>query len=130
MRLFVATALTQGHRPTDFTNCRAGELVMPPWHSCEEPVDGPCGCRRSLIGLDTHGATTTFAVADLDITFDQLVASVRASLEDAGWIGCVDDPEVAEKWVHDIAWELVQAGAQFAVGGVFERRGPSLVLRA
>jgi hypothetical protein len=59
-----------------------------------------------------------------------LTKDVWSSLEHAGWIGCVDDPAVAEQWVHDIAWELVQAGARFAVGGVLERRGPSLLLRA
>ncbi|MGH8775475.1 MAG: DUF7715 family protein [Jiangellaceae bacterium] len=130
MRLLVATAMTQGHRPTDFTCCRPGEIVMPPLHACDEPVDGPCGCRRSLVGIDTHRPTTTFEVADLSLTLDDLAARVWTSLDSAGWIRCVDDAEVADRWVHDIAWELVQAGARFAVGGILERRGPALVLRA
>ncbi len=130
VRLLVATATSQGHRPSDFSCSVPGELVMPPLHACDEPVDGPCGCRRSLVGLESHRPTTTFEVADVPLSLDELSARVHESLEKAGWIACVDDAAVAERWVHDIAWELVQAGARFAVGGVLERRGPALVLRA
>jgi hypothetical protein len=99
---------------------------MPPVHACDEPVDGPCGCRRSLVGFRTHHAATTFEVADLPLTMDELCSLVRASLEEAGWLGCIDEVEVADQWVADIAWELVQAGARFAVGTVLERRGRTL----
>ena len=126
MRLLVATRRGQGARPGDFSSCEAGELVMPPAHACDEPVDGSCGCRRSLVGLRTHRATTTVEVADLPLTMDGLCALVRASLTEAGYLGCIDDDEVAERWVADIAWELVQAGARFSVGTVLERRGRAL----
>jgi hypothetical protein len=99
---------------------------MPPVHACDEPVDGPCGCRRSLVGVETFEATTTVEVADLAMTMDELCDAVRKSLTTAGWLGCVDDAEVAEQWVADIAWELVQAGARFPAGTVLERRGRAL----
>ncbi len=130
MRLLVATRRGQGARPGDFSSCEAGELVMPPVHACDEPVDGPCGCRRSLVGFRTHRATTTIEVADVPLAMDDLCAMVRESLSEAGWLGCVDDAEVADRWVSDIAWELVQAGARFAVGTVLERRGRTLQVRS
>jgi hypothetical protein len=103
---------------------------MPHVHACEEPVDGPCGCRRSLVGLRSQQATTTVEVADLPLTMDDLCDDVRAALADAGWLDCIDDPDIAERWVADIAWELVQAGARFGVGTVLERRGRTLQVRA
>jgi hypothetical protein len=129
VRLLVATRRGQGARPTDFSSCEVGELLMPPAHACDEPVDGPCGCRRSLIGFRTHRATTTIEVVDLPLTMDELCGLVRASLAQGGWLGCIDDDEVADRWVSDVAWELVQAGARFAVGAVLERRGRTLQVR-
>lgn len=126
MRLLVATLRTQGDRHDDFIGCKPGELVMPPVHACDEPVDGPCGCRRSLVGFESYEATTTVEVVDLPLTMDDLCAAVRTSLEVAGWLGCVEDAEVADRWVADIAWELVQAGARFPAGAVLERRGRAL----
>lgn len=129
MRLLVATTRTQGDRADDFSWAEPGELVMPPFHACDEPVDGPCGCRRSLVGMRTTRPTTTIEVADVTLTLDQLCDTVRASLDGAGWLRCVDDVDVAERWVADIAWELVQAGARFPVGTVLERRGRALLRR-
>lgn len=102
---------------------------MPHAHACDEPVDGPCGCRRSLMGLRSHGATTTVEVVDVALGMDDLCDAVRDSLAEAGWLAWVDDAEVADRWVTDIAWELVQAGARFPVGAVLERRGRSLEVR-
>lgn len=129
MRLLVATLRTQGHREGDFAGCLPGELVMPPVHACDEPVDGPCGCRRSLVGFRSFAATTTVEVVDVPMTIDELCDQVRSSLDAAGLLACVDDAEVADRWVADIAWELVQAGARFPVGAVLERRGRALLAR-
>lgn len=131
MRILIATLETQGDRASDFACCRPGELVMPHVHVChDEPVDGRCGCRRSLVGLDSHRGVTTFSVADLPLGMDELAEAVSDSLAAAGWLGAIEDPDVAERWVADIAWELMQAGARFAVGEVVERRGPTLQVRA
>jgi hypothetical protein len=129
VRLLVGTRRGQGARPSDFSSCEVGELVMPHAHACDEPVDGPCGCRRSLVGLQTNRPTTTVEVADLPLTMDGLCAAVRASLGASGLLACIDDEEVADRWVADIAWELVQAGARFGVGTVVERRGRTLQAR-
>jgi hypothetical protein len=103
---------------------------MPHLHACDEPVDGPCGCRRSLVGFRTQAATTTVEVADLPLTMDGLCDAVRTALTDAGMLACIDDADIAERWVTDIAWELVQAGARFGVGAVVERRGRTLQVRS
>jgi hypothetical protein len=102
---------------------------MPHVHACDEPVDGPCGCRRSLIGFRTFAATTTVEVAELSLTLDELCAEIRRSLDEAGWLACIDDADVADQWVTDIAWELIQAAARFPVGAVLERRGRALQAR-
>jgi len=103
---------------------------MPHVHACDEAIDGPCGCRRSLVGLRSQQPTTTFQVADLPLAMDDLCAAVRQSLAEAGWLACIDEDDVADRWVADIAWELVQAGARFPVGAVLERRGRTLQVRA
>jgi hypothetical protein len=103
---------------------------MPHVHACEEDVDGPCGCRRSLVGVRSLQPTTTVEVADVPLTLDELCEAVEASLAAGGWLACVDDDEVAERWIVDIAWELMQAGARFPVGAVLERRGRTLQVRA
>lgn len=130
MRLLVATRKGQGARGSDFAEAEPGEVVLPPAHSCDEDVDGPCGCRRSLVGATTGRPTTTVEVADVDLDLEGLCAAVRGALERAGLLGCVDDPDIAERWVSDVAWELVQAGARFPAGTVLERRGRTLRPRA
>lgn len=129
VRLLVATLRTQGHRDGDFAGCVPGEIVMPHVHACDEPVDGPCGCRRSLVGVRSFEATTTVEVVDVPMTIDDLCEAVRTALAEAGLLACVDDADVADRWVADIAWELVQAGARFPVGAVLERRGRALQVR-
>jgi hypothetical protein len=126
VRLLVATRRGQGARSTDFVEAEPGEVVLPPVHACDEEPDGPCGCRRSLVGVRSGRPTTTVEVAEVPLDMEGLVLDVRASLEAAGILACVEDPDVAERWVHDIAWELVQAGARFPVGTVLERRGRTL----
>lgn len=126
MRLLVATRKGQGARGSDFSTSEPGELVLPPAHACDEDVDGPCGCRRSLVGMRTGRPTTTVEVADVDIDLEGLCAGIRDALAAAGLLGCVDDDDVAERWVSDLAWELVQAGARFPAGTVLERRGRTL----
>ena len=82
------------------------------------------------MGLVSHQATTTFEVVDIGLGLDELGAQVGVSLHAGGWLGCVEDRDVADRWVADIAWELMQAGARFVAGSVVERRGTTLQVRA
>jgi len=64
MKVLVATEETQGHRKTDFCWTEEGELVFFGSECTRETIDGECGCRRSLCGLRTRKATTTFRVVE------------------------------------------------------------------
>jgi hypothetical protein len=111
----VATARSQGERPTDYFWCVEGELV---WfgHMCRsgrENPDGGCGCGRGFAGLSSHRATTTVQVRDLEITYDELLLAMRASLEEQGW-----ELDRADEDAHGIS----TIAAQYPEGTVLERR--------
>src|ERR1700722_6140373 len=94
MRLLTATSITQGYRVNDFSFCVEGELVHidPPCAADRDDPDGRCGCGRSFAGLNSHCATTTAMVRDLDgFTRDDYIEAIRSSLDQQGW-----DPSTAE----------------------------------
>ena len=73
MKILVATKETQGFRDSDFSWAREGELVRFD-SECDRDknrIDGGCGCRRSMVGLETGRATTTFKVVEMDITTEK-----------------------------------------------------------
>jgi hypothetical protein len=115
MKVIVATARTQGVRANDYFWCVEGELL---WFGqmCAQgrkDPDGRCGCGRGFAGLSSHRATTTAAVRDLDITWDEFVLALRSSLEEQGW-----DADWAE---HD-AKVLAEIASSYPDGVVLERR--------
>lgn len=121
MNLLTATSLTQGRRPSDFTWCVEGELVMPGIIICDrderEGADGGCGCGRSWNGLWSRKSTTTAMVRDLPLfTYDDVAEAVRACLGQAGWLALTDDPE------------SMTAGA-FPAGTVLEIRLGDIAIR-
>jgi hypothetical protein len=116
MKILSATSLTQGQRDSDFHWCIEGELV----HfglvcaADRNDPDGGCGCGRSFAGLNSHRATTTAMVREVEgFTRDDYVEAIRSSLSQQGW-----DPSTAE----DEADELIQILADWPVGAVTERR--------
>jgi hypothetical protein len=64
MKVLVATEETQGRRPNDFCFTEEGELVLFGSECSRETIDGPCGCRRSLVGVRSGMATTTVRVVE------------------------------------------------------------------
>lgn len=126
MRIFVATRETQGMREDDFSWTVDGELVRFPGLTCDDPG---CGCERSMAGLASSRATTTFKV-DVRSGLDR--AGYRAAIRDAlsreGWIepGTADDDA---RWVDDWADEHLAAAALFPVGTVLELCDGRLVPR-
>ena len=128
MKVFAATAATQGQRETDFTWTVDGELVMVSFE-CDadlrdpDGIDGGCGCRRSMTGLTSQKATTTFTVIDLDVDRDGFASLVESTLRDAGWSDAVIDA------APEIAGELVEYASGFDVGDVLERRGDEIQRR-
>ena len=64
MKLLVSTRETQGKRASDFCFVPDGEFVVP-GHMCgDEKPDDSCGCRRSMVGVYCHKATTTVKVVN------------------------------------------------------------------
>ena len=126
MKVLVATSKTQGQRRSDFDFVPDGELVGPMgFEEDNEAVDGPCGCRRSLSGLDTRKATTTFEVVERpDLTEASLRQLVANSLIGAGWIPA-DRPQDAKtnELIDAVAGELLDILVHFEVGDVLEKRG-------
>jgi hypothetical protein len=130
MKVFVATDDHQGGRANDFHWAVRGELV---WIAPEcardqddrEGIDGGCGCRRAMAGITSQRATTTFTVAELDLSMseyeriltDALMASVGHSHQ------CASGLAVA------VARELVDLASSFVVGSVLERRGDVIQAR-
>lgn len=103
MKLFVSTKLTQGQRNNDFCWAAEDEMVHFPFECDGESVDGRCGCRRSMAGLYSQKATSTFKVVELAIGKEALQFITR-----------LPDEELDQ---------LLYAASQFPIGAVCERRG-------
>ncbi len=70
MKVLTATVTTQGYRGNDFDYCVEGELVhigMVCAKDRSDP-DGGCGCGRAFAGLNSHRATTTAMIREIDFT--------------------------------------------------------------
>jgi len=115
MKLITATATTQGQRDNDYCWTVEGELVYIGF-TCATDMnnpDGGCGCGRGWAGLNSHRATTTAMVRDLDLTRDDYAEALRSGLEQQGW--STDD-------VQDLADRLAHLADSYPVGAVLERR--------
>ncbi len=117
----VATSETQGRRTNDFFLTAPGELVALPVLICEgEDVNGSCGCRRSLSGVDTLLATTTAQVQETDLSREEYMQLVEGMLLQGGWhkergVAC---REMAEM----VGAPALTAAATFPSGSILEYR--------
>lgn len=121
--VLVATKETQGQRRNDFCWCDDGEPVRFTVQCDGETVDGNCGCRRSMSGMTTHRATTTFRVKPLPITREQFVDMLRASHARSGF------PIVEDRLYQEDADELLRLAAAFPANAVIEKRGGKMQTR-
>ncbi len=87
-------AASSGDRPGDFSWAIPGEIVHPVAEACLRSDE--CGCGRAFAGLASNKATTVAIVTDLELDFDDLVAAVRAE---------VDNDDEAIELAQDIAEE-------------------------
>jgi hypothetical protein len=120
--VLVATRETQGRRRTDFCWCEDSEPVRFTFECDGETVDGPCGCRRSMSGMVTLKATTTFRVKRLPISRKQFVDMLRDSYAKAGFP--LDNASIQEE-----ADELLRLAAAFLGDAVLEKRGGKMQTR-
>lgn len=118
MRFLVATRLTQGQRKNDFCFAKEDELVRFGTECDGEKVDGACGCRRSMIGMESSKGTTTMKVVDLDLSRGDLFKRMNQSFIKSGWGAIVDDKLVAQ----DVD-EIIRIAEFFPLGSVIEKRG-------
>lgn len=128
MKVLVATGETQGQRGNDFNWCRENEPVKFGSECDGEAVDGSCGCRRSMAGVETNKSTTTMKVVWMDLTRDELAELLLDNYKRAGWYKAMG-PEGAEERSKKEADELLRMAASFPVGCVVEKRGDTLQIR-
>ncbi len=118
MKIFVATKDTQGQRANDFCFCDEGEAVTVSVLACpRETTDGPCGCKRSLVGVRSAKGTTTARVVDFA---GDLAAEIQAALQRGGWAPALRS---LPAYAQQCAVRLLTAAARFPVGTVVEYRG-------
>lgn len=127
-KLFVSTKQTQGERPNDFSYVPEGELVTFAFECDNEQIDGSCGCRRSMGGVESSGATTTFRVEEVELDEIQLANQIFKGLEKGGWVGLMGGAS-AGRMAYEDARALIATAAQFEVGDIVEKRGDGFVLR-
>lgn len=131
LKVLVATRSTQGRRKNDFCHAPEGQLVMFGSECDGESVDGRCGCRRCLVGVDCLSATTTFKVVEMDMTIARYVECLKAGYLKTGFFG--EGAEVDEFSLDAVAREdakiLLETAAKCRVGQVVEKRGNKFVTR-
>ncbi len=122
MKVLVATNDTQGQRSNDFCYCIEGELVTVGLVCAadERDPDGGCGCGRAFAGLNSHKATTTAKVKEVELSAEDYVEALRSSLEQQGW-PTEDVPELA-------AW-LTELVDSWPTGTIVERRLDDIEIR-
>ena len=120
MKVLVATKGTQGRRASDFSWTKEEELVKFGTECDRDPnrIDGGCGCRRSMVGLETSKATTTFKIVEMDITDAAFQELVHKSYEREGWLKVLTEKDIKAK-----ATELREFADSFPVDMVLEKRG-------
>ena len=127
MKVLVATAETQGARPSDLDNCVDGELV---WMIDACPASrrnpyGPCCCGRSFSGMSSDEYTTTAAVREIaGLTLADYTDALRACFDAKGWCSCC-----TARPLDDMVRELVALAAAWPDGAVVERRVDWLTVR-
>jgi hypothetical protein len=122
MKVLVATNDTQGHRSNDFCYCIEGELVTVGLVCAadQDDPDGGCGCGRAFAGLNSHKATTTAKVKEVELSEEDYIEALRSSLEQQGW----PTEDVAEL----AAW-LTELVGSWPTGTIVERRLDDIVER-
>jgi len=127
MRVLVATKYGQGIRKNDFCWVPEGEILHFGFEcdSDRDDIDGYCGCRRGMVGLDCAKATTTMKVVELPVkrreVFDRLVKHYRE-----GWKMTV---KAAKETARDELKDLLKIVSSFPLGVVLEKRGSKFQTR-
>ncbi len=122
MKVLVATHDSQGQRANDFCYCIEGELVTVGLVCAadERDPDGGCGCGRAFAGLNSHKATTTAKVKEVELSDEDYIEALRSSLEQQGW---------PTEDVEELAGWLIELVDTWPVGTIVERRLDDIYIR-
>ena len=113
LRLLVSTSATQGRDAHDFCRTLPGEIVYP--GPCLHPQRySVCGCTYSLMGVDSRERTTTFEVAEVPISREELLRVVAKAES-----GAPDGADAAG--VAQLAEEMLALASRFPLGAVLGR---------
>lgn len=124
MKLLVATKETQGARANDFHGANENEIVVFSFECDGETVDGSCGCRRAMTGVNSSGGTTTFKVVESDWTSEKLKNVFFQRYKKIGM-----EIEEAEEMSEESSLDLIEVANQFSIGQIIERRGYDFQVR-
>ena len=128
MKLLTATNETQGQRTNDFMWCAEGEIVKSGTECDGEEIDGQCGCRRSMVGVQYNKATTTMKVIQVEMTREELTDVLRDNYKEAGWYDLMG-AKSAEEHIGEEVKELILMTDRFPIGCIVEKRGNELQMR-
>ena len=128
MKLLMASPEKQGKRKSDFCFAPLGEILTFNSECDGEGIDGKCGCRRSMIGVQTLKATTTMKVAWAGMTVAQLEKEIRGCLVKSGWVRVMSAKKLS-KLVKTTRIELMRVADFFPLGTVVEKRGDTFKAR-
>jgi len=127
MKVLVATKEGQGIRKNDFCWVPEGEIVHFGFE-CDgdkDDIDGCCGCRRAMVGIDCAKATTTMKVMELPVKRRDITEQLKKHYQ-GDW---KMKASVAEKMARDEIKEMVGIADKFPVGAIVEKRGDVLQVR-
>lgn len=116
MKLLICTNKGQGKRNNDFCWTNEGEIAIFGMECSRERLDGACGCRRSMVGIDTRKATTTVEVAEVDMDHEGFKQRIRTSEIKAGF------GEPSEERIELMALTVEDEAEPWPIGTILERR--------
>jgi hypothetical protein len=126
MKVLVATKESQGKRKNDFCWVPEGEIVHFAFEcDSDRNPDGPCGCRRSMVGIDCTKSTTTMKVKTVGATKDFVTTKLKLHYI----VNWKMDPERAEKVAKTELKDLQEVVKGIPEGTILEKRGDSFLRR-
>lgn len=126
----VATKHSQGTRDNDFCHADDGELL----HFCSEcdgeRIDGKCGCKRAMVGMQSSKATTTMLIKDVPHSEEELRIKLFETLKREGWVDVTtNDDQEWEEMIREEVKEVMGLCEFFGENTVLEKRGDEFVAR-